>query len=84
MYYATFAMRAQVGGRGKPFPQYWILKDNELWHDVVRGDGGSYSDGGPSDLEMKTGESKKEFETRVQKYMSEWEAQAYQSKFSRL
>ncbi len=74
--YATFAMRAQIGGRGKPFCEYWILEDDQSWHDVVRGDGGSYSGGGPDDLEMKPGESKKAFETRVQESMFEWEARA--------
>lgn len=72
--YATFALREEVGGRGEPYLCSWILQDDKEWHDVVRGDGGSYRSGGPDDLEMNPGESETEFSQRVDQYMSEWEA----------
>ena len=71
--YATFALREQVGGRGEPSLESWILNDDERWHDVVRCDGGSYRAGGPADMEAKKGESKKAFAARVETAAKKWE-----------
>lgn len=71
--YATFALREQVGGRGEPYCYYWILEDDENWHDAVRGDVGSYRSGGPADMEAKKGESKKAFSARVKAAVKKWE-----------
>jgi len=70
--YTTFAMQQQVGGRGNPFLQYWILEDDKCWHDVVRGDGGSYSGGGPNDIEAMPGETVNAFAKRVKGIVDKW------------
>lgn len=70
--YATFALREQVGGRGEPDLSYWILDDDERWHDVVRNDGGSYRPGGPDDMQAKKGESKEAFADRVESAAKKW------------
>ena len=71
--YATFALREQVGGRGSPYLNYWILEDDENWHDVIRGDGGSYRPGGPKGMRAKKGESKEAFAARIMSAAAKWE-----------
>lgn len=47
--------------------EYWILQDDEQWHDVVRGDGASYSPASQDFEYPLEGESKEDFERRVAK-----------------
>ena len=61
--YATFAMKWNYGD--SPVCVWWILQNDESWHDVVRGDGSSYSPGGPEDMLPMDGESMAEFRNRV-------------------
>jgi len=69
---ALFALQENIGGRGKPFLQYWILEDDENWGDAVRGDGHSYRPGGPAPFFSLEGESLINFEERVLAVMKDW------------
>lgn len=71
--YATFAARWNFGD--PEIIEYWILNKDQRWHDVVRGDGGSYSPGGPPDIDSEPGESREAFEIRVRSYLADWERQ---------
>lgn len=68
--YATFALRWNFGDR--EVCDWWILEDDERWHDVVRGDGGSYSPGGPGDIEAIPGETREDFKIRAKAAARTW------------
>jgi len=72
---AIFALRAQIGGRGRPALDWWVLGEDENWGDIVRGDGGSYSPGGPNDLFSTPGESVEAFRERVRSEAKRWDSE---------
>jgi broad specificity phosphatase PhoE len=68
--YATFALRWNFGDT--ECLDWWILQDDDRWHDIVRGDGGSYSPGGPGDIESEPGETEETFKARVKEAARSW------------
>lgn len=82
--YATFALQEQVGGRGKPFLVYWILEDDEQWHNVVRGDGHSYRPSGRLDMKMYSGETKEQFIEKIQRIIELSELYSHEDAVDRL
>ncbi len=66
MKYATFAWQWNFGD--PPLLDWWILEDDQSWHDAVRGDGHSYGAGPkplPHDMIQEEGESDDGFKERV-------------------
>lgn len=71
--YATFALQEQIGGRGDPFIVWWIMEEEDDWHEIVRGDGHCYRGGGPDDIEALQGETPNEFVKRIKFAVKKWE-----------
>lgn len=71
--YATFALRWNFGD--PEVMEYWILDDDERWHDIVRGDGGTYSPSGISEMEALPRETRAAFRDRVKARVKQWEAE---------
>ena len=65
-YYGTFAMRWNHGD--PPICEYWVLKEEESWHDAVQGDGSSYIGPGPDDILPHRAESLVLFRRRCAKF----------------
>jgi hypothetical protein len=63
---AVFANRWNFGD--EEYLEWWILSGDERWHDVVAGDGGSYSDVGVADMYPQDGENLQDFKSRVRNF----------------
>lgn len=46
--------------------EYWILEDDQGWHEVVRGDGASYRPASKNYEYPLEGESREDFEKRIE------------------
>lgn len=64
--YAAFAIDQSTNS-----VEYWILEDDERWSEVVRGDGASYRPASKNFEYPLEGESKEDFEKRVETIASQ-------------
>ena len=69
--YACFATQEAFGIRTCEF---WVLEEDQQWHDAVSCDGGSYSPDGPGFMSALPGETREQLEARAAAATKAYEA----------
>ena len=68
--HATFALRWNYGD--PEVVEYWIIEEDQEWHELVRGDGASYSPGGPRPIHAEPSETRESLTARAKAAAQAW------------